>query len=310
MRQFFIKATCAVVVALVAQFSASAQVINQNISTSDFKACKEYLDAHPADTIIGTQEIPNGEITRKVFKRQDGRIVAQNDTVLFKTVVKNVITTPKSVKKDKEKVVLCNGAEHDTLYFTSTKEVSNAYKHKALRGEAISVDPEHKDLTGWVRHRVNANILGGGLLLGDYFAPMVTGRLGYETCHFLYELEGSYSIMEYTQSADATGTYNVFNANANFGWKFWQDNMYRSYLAIVGTAGYGYQKTDSDGAIAHSDNYGFVFGGTIRGSWGVSKHLRLLGEVGYMVYPKVEHNEKQDLNHGGAFARIGIGYTW
>ena len=310
MKHFIFKAIYVMVVALVAQVSAKAQVVNQNISTSDFKACKEYLQANPADTIVSESEIPEGKICRKVYLRQDGCIVAQNDTVIYKAVVKKSFVTPKSVKKDKEKVVLCDGEKHDTLYFVSTNDVSDVYKRKALRGEAISVDPHHKDMTGWLRHRVSVSALGGGLIVGQRFAPMATARLTYEMCYTMVELEGTYSTMKYTQSADAKGIYSTFSAVGNFGWKFWQDNMYRSYLAVVAHAGYGYQKTDSDEAMAHSDNYGLVFGGSVRGSWGVSKHLRLIGEAGYMVYPKVEHNQAQDLSHGGAFARVGIGYTW
>ena len=143
-----------------------------------------------------------------------------------------------------------------------------------------------------------------------YFTPSVTGRLGYETCHFLFDLEGSFSSSEHTEVAEYSGRYLSFAAQFNAGWKFWQDRRYRHYLAVLGTAGYGYQKTDGDEAVARSKNYGTIIGALARVSWGLPKNWRLVGEVGYKIVPKVRHNEEQDVHNAGVFANVGIGYAW
>lgn len=61
----------------------------------------------------------------------------------------------------------------------------------------------------------------------------------------MFELEGSYSRAKYPT---LNSYYNTFVAAGNLGWKFWQDRDYRSYIAVLGTAGYAMQKSDKDDA--------------------------------------------------------------
>lgn len=62
------------------------------------------------------------------------------------------------------------------------------------------------------------------------------------------------------------------------------------------------QKSDKDDAELFSKNYGFTFGAFLRGAWGFGKRFQLIGEAGYRVLPKVEHDGgTQEFDNGGPF---------
>ncbi|MBO5037876.1 MAG: hypothetical protein J6C85_00250 [Alphaproteobacteria bacterium] len=326
--------------AVFAAPAANAQSVVTGISTSDFKACKEYLDVHPTDTIrsmetvVATENkvIEGGNIvagdslvcTTSVFKNSDGKI-AQHKAyakATGKTVVKTaprVVSRPAvqvtGVVKDKANSrVGAVTSKKDTLWYdkTSSDRVSFEDKVAVNRGEKVAVDPHHKDLEGKFRHRVYMSALGGAILTnkGD-FHPVVGGRLGYETCHFLFELEGVYSQQNYTDIAEVTGQYNTFAAYLTAGWKFWQDALYRSYLAVGASGGFAYQKTDTEDAEFFSSNYGAAGKVFLRGLWGLNRNFGLVFEGGYNLLPWVEHyGGEQEWNHGGAYLQAGVNYKF
>lgn len=283
MRKINIIKSVAIAMALLLAGSANAQKKVSNISTKSVKACREYLTINPLDTIVNVVDVEKdnqkiGVVRRTVFLKE-GKATLVVDTLQFEK--------------------------------TSTDEIAFADKQAFLRGEKAIVAPHHKDMEGKFRHKVSASVLGGMHFLNGEVVPSITGRLGYETCYFLFELEGSLSRARYTEQAEVLGHYMTFSANGSVGVKLWQDKLYRSYIAILGTIGYGYQKTDSDAAEFMSKNYGLNWGGMLRGSWGVTQRLRLIGEAGYKVTPKVLHDGgTQEIDNGGVFVNAGIGYTF
>ncbi|MBP3687383.1 MAG: hypothetical protein J6J35_03345 [Alphaproteobacteria bacterium] len=333
----FLAALC---VAFFAVFTASAQNVVTNISTSDFSTCKKYLDVHPTDTIKSAQSADiTAELAEKakkagldtseglfcvvsVFKLSDGKIarhIAYTSTSPVEPLPIVLAPTPRQevnvvkVVKTESRVGAVT-SKKDTLWYDRTSAANVSFNDKVAvnRGEKVAVDPHHKDLEGKFRHRVYMSALGGAILTnkGD-FHPVFGGRLGYETCHFLFELEGVYSQQNYTDVAEVTGRYNTFAAYLTAGWKFWQSPLYRSYLAVGASGGFAYQKTDMEDAEFYSSNYGAAGKVFLRGLWGLNRNFGLVFEGGYNLLPWVEHyGGEQEWNHGGAYLQAGINYKF
>ncbi len=285
MRQCFFKTTLVVVFAMVSMCAMAQRVVNGNHSGESHVSNKQ-------------AEFEAIKAEKEAYKIKVGKI---SETEFYRDSIVRKVAAGKVYEWKYRK----------TYAATSTNKISFSEKEEVLRGERTAVDPDHKDMDGNFRHKVQATVLGGANYVDNSVNPVVTGRLGYETCHFLFELEGSYSRAKYTSEASVEGYYNIFIANGNVGWKFWQDRRYRSYIAVLGTAGYAMQKTDSEDAEFYSKNYGFTFGGMVRGAWGFTDRLRLIGEVGYKVLPKVLHTGgTQEFDNHGPFANLGIGMTF
>lgn len=279
MRQFFFKAVLVAVFALVAGASNAQRVVNGMKWTK--KQSAEYLVKNPSDTVVlALSEIIRDNGIRYVETRIgyviEGKLVSRRDTVLYFEKMSN--------------------------------DISQENKKEYLRGEKNAYLPEHQRADKSNVHRVNVSLLGGANYVDGKVNPVFTGRLGYETCYFLFELEGSYSRAKYPT---LNSYYNTFVAAGNLGWKFWQDRDYRSYIAVLGTAGYAMQKSDKDDAELFSKNYGFTFGAFLRGAWGFGKRFQLIGEAGYRVLPKVEHDGgTQEFDNGGPFVNLGVNMSF
>lgn len=87
-------------------------------------------------------------------------------------------------------------------------------KKEYLRGEKNAYLPEHQRADKSNVHRVNVSLLGGANYIDGKVNPVFTGRLGYETCYFLFELEGSYSRAKYPT---LNSYYNTFVAARKSG---------------------------------------------------------------------------------------------
>lgn len=281
MRQFFFKAVLVAVFALVAGASNAQRVVNGIDKGWSTRQAGKYLVSNPSDTVIlAVSEVIRDNGIRYVETRIgyviEGKLVSRRDTVLYFEKMSN--------------------------------DISQKNKKEYLRGEKNAYLPEHQRADKSNVHRVNVSLLGGANYVDGKVNPVFTGRLGYETCYFLFELEGSYSRAKYPT---LNSYYNTFVAAGNLGWKFWQDRDYRSYIAVLGTAGYAMQKSDKDDAELFSKNYGFTFGAFLRGAWGFGKRFQLIGEAGYRVLPKVEHDGgTQEFDNGGPFVNLGVNMSF
>jgi hypothetical protein len=303
MKKFILKSIIVMMVALCYQV-ANAQNVVSTISTADFNACKEYLQQHPMDTIV------NGAV--KVFL-YNGKVVRTGNEA--KSVAKVVPEAERVERSGNVTNVKYVDGSSTTFTRTTSDKVSYSDKVAVVNGQKLAMKPGHRDVELNLRHTVYGSVLAGGMYVFDdhEFQPMGTLKLGYESCHFLFEMDGSYSRMEYTNTAEASGHYNSFSAYLGAGWKFWQDNRYRSYLSVGGSAGYAYQRTDKEAADVFSDNYGFAAKGWVRGNISLNNRLGLLIEGGYNLLPKVYHQEDQDhqdFGHGGAYLQIGLNYRF
>ena len=268
-------------VAFVAMSASAQRVVNGIDKGWSTRQAGKYLVSNPSDTVIlAVSEVIRDNGIRFVETRIgyviEGKLVSRRDTVLYFEKMSN--------------------------------DISQENKKEYLRGEKNAYLPEHQRADKSNVHRVNVSLLGGANYVDGKVNPVFTGRLGYETCYFLFELEGSYSRAKYPT---LNSYYNTFVAAGNLGWKFWQDRDYRSYIAVLGTAGYAMQKSDKDDAELFSKNYGFTFGAFLRGAWGFGKRFQLIGEAGYRVLPKVEHDGgTQEFDNGGPFVNLGVNMSF
>ncbi len=282
MRRLELKSIIVVMMVAFVAMSASAQrVVNGVDKGWSTRQAGKYLVSNPSDTVIlAVSEVIRDNGIRYVETRIgyviEGKLVSRRDTVLYFEKMSN--------------------------------DISQENKKEYLRGEKNAYLPEHQRADKSNVHRVNVSLLGGANYIDGKVNPVFTGRLGYETCYFLFELEGSYSRAKYPT---LNSYYNTFVAAGNLGWKFWQDRDYRSYIAVLGTAGYAMQKSDKDDAELFSKNYGFTFGAFLRGAWGFGKRFQLIGEAGYRVLPKVEHDGgTQEFDNGGPFVNLGVNMSF
>lgn len=282
MRRLELKSIIVVMMVAFVAMSASAQRVVNGIDKGwSTRQAGKYLVSNPSDTVIlAVSEVIRDNGIRYVETRIgyviEGKLVSRRDTVLYFEKMSN--------------------------------DISQENKKEYLRGEKNAYLPEHQRADKSNVHRVNVSLLGGANYIDGKVNPVFTGRLGYETCYFLFELEGSYSRAKYPT---LNSYYNTFVAAGNLGWKFWQDRDYRSYIAVLGTAGYAMQKSDKDDAELFSKNYGFTFGAFLRGAWGFGKRFQLIGEAGYRVLPKVEHDGgTQEFDNGGPFVNLGVNMSF
>ena len=278
---FFFRTVLVIVLAMVTEVSMAQRVVNGIDKGWSTRQAGKYLVSNPSDTVIlSVSEVIRDNGIRYVETRIgyviEGKLVSRRDTVLYFEKMSN--------------------------------DISQENKKEYLRGEKNAYLPEHQRADKSNVHRVNVSLLGGANYVDGKVNPVFTGRLGYETCYFLFELEGSYSRAKYPT---LNSYYNTFVAAGNLGWKFWQDRDYRSYIAVLGTAGYAMQKSDKDDAELFSKNYGFTFGAFLRGAWGFGKRFQLIGEAGYRVLPKVEHDGgTQEFDNGGPFVNLGVNMSF
>lgn len=278
---FFFRTVLVIVLAMVTEVSMAQRVVNGIDKGWSTRQAGKYLVSNPSDTVIlAVSEVIRDNGIRYVETRIgyviEGKLVSRRDTVLYFEKMSN--------------------------------DISRENKKEYLRGEKNAYLPEHQRADKSNVHRVNVSLLGGANYIDGKVNPVFTGRLGYETCYFLFELEGSYSRAKYPT---LNSYYNTFVAAGNLGWKFWQDRDYRSYIAVLGTAGYAMQKSDKDDAELFSKNYGFTFGAFLRGAWGFGKRFQLIGEAGYRVLPKVEHDGgTQEFDNGGPFVNLGVNMSF
>ena len=274
--------------ALFAVFALVAIAINAQKTVNGVELSKkqvaEYLVKNPTDTVIMalSEVAKDGEmrfVERRIGFIENKRLVSRRDTLVYMEM--------------------------------ASDEVAFSDKEAVLRGEITAYNPEHQRADGSNVHHVNVSLLGGANYIDNSLNAGATLRLGYETCHFLFEVEGSYSTMAYTSASMVSGKYDTFIAAGNLGWKFWQNRDYRSYLAILGTAGYAKQKSDSRDAEFFSENYGLMLGAFARGAWGFTKRFQLIGEAGYRILPQVFHDKGTQLfSNGGPFVNVGVNMSF
>lgn len=255
------------VVAFFAVLTASAQNVVSNISTSDFKLCKEYLTAHPADTIRSIETvvakenkvINGGEIavgdtlvcTTSVFKTPEGKIAQHK--VFSKKIVEE--GEPR-LATDFEKAAAIDRKAEDTQFThnlvknrkENRKDVVG-YKsddvreiYNDVRGNAGVVVEKSADKDGWsVEGQASYQVAEGCNTLGGALGLAYTGSW------WQVYVNGGITRTLYTENANHAGQdYWAYKAESGLlvqPIKF--DRFDQNRLFIGGGCGWEHYLTDS-----------------------------------------------------------------
>ncbi len=301
MRIFF-KAMMIMAFAFVTLNSVNAQSVKDGANMSEVQIA-QYLKTNPKDTVkvFVSEAFANDTLcvtTRLYYKDGEKFVTRLNKD---KSLRSGVVNTVPVVERKKR-----------TYVATQSDSLTLDQKRTVLNGQLRAFDPEHRNEVGWDRHKININLLLGANYI-EQVNPELTFRMGYETCHWLWELEGTFSTAKYTEESAAgqKDRYYTFMATGNVGYKVWQDRLCRHYLAVIGNFGYGLQKSDVENAEIRSENYGITGGLGLRYQHSLSRHLKIVGEGWYKVRPKVLHSGNgQEWSANGPSIAIGVSYTF
>jgi hypothetical protein len=276
---------------------------------------RAFFAQHPTDTILTNL---NDKAVKLYVK--GGNVCYDEVTTVATPAPTPATSTPavkttakvKEVKKtdgDGREVTFENGSNM-SLERKTVKDISTEQGVEILNGNRAAVNPEHKDYSGVSLHRLQFGVFGGANYY-DCLAPQVTARVGYETCHWVFQMDGIVSRSELGETAKYAGEhYTNLTLQGNLGYKVWQSLKLDNYLAVVAHLGYGYQETDNkdDEDYNRSSNYGLVVGLGLQGAVSLSSRWALGLEAGWKLYPSVDHgvDEVQKFSNQGAYAQVGL----
>jgi hypothetical protein len=313
--KFFVAAAmCVVTLCANAQNTVIKEV---NLDDNGKTELRNFFSQHPTDTIRTSLNgkavklyVQNGnvcydEVTPVATATPKASALATTSTPTAKTTAK--VEKVEKTANDGRKVTLSNG-DTMSLKRTAVSDISTEEGIEILNGKRIAVNPEHKDYSGLSLHRLQFAILGGANYFGC-FAPQVTFRVGYETCHWVFQVDGVVSRSELGETSQYPGAhYSNLSITGGVGYKLWQSLKLDNYLAVVAQVGYGFNRTDQADAEITSGNYGFTAGVGIQGVISLSAKFALAMEAGWKMYPDVDKgaHEVQKFSNQGAYAQVGV----
>ena len=229
------------------------------------------------------------------------------------------------VQRSAKKVVVTTSVDTTTYVKTRNNAVSFEQKKDVVNGEAVAFDNVNKDVEGNLLNRPFVGIGGGGSFLfsGNELHPILSATIGWEKKNMILFADFGLSMKGHNVSSDtsddgvvegaeAVGRYNTFTATANIGWKLWQSDRYRSYVAIYGGAGYGYAKTDGDNDDVRytSSFYGFVWQAGLLTKIGFNRHFGLGLNLHVGNAARNYHDSEQDMSAIKIGALASLIYTF
>ena len=306
----------AIVVAFLT-VTVKAQSVVSNVSTSDFKACKEYLTTHPTDTIRSEKNlVVSAELADKakkagqsfnlgdtvscvvkVFKTADGKI-ARN--VSYKKTIVEVASPCKGLDFELASQIDRKAEETQFTYNLSadrrkdvigykSDDVREAYKD--VRGNAGVVVEKAADKDGWsveaqASYQVaeDCNAFGGSL------------GLAYTGSWWQVYVNGGVTRTLYTENANRAGeNYWAYKAESGLllqPFKF--DRFDQNRLFIGGGCGWEHYNTDSQ---VWTGDDGQIYDLSSRGNYmylhGDIKFEHRFFATGNSLYAKLQVREKK-----------------
>jgi hypothetical protein len=229
--------------------------------------------------------------------------------------------------KKQVQVVVADSAATDTITYTRTRNnaVDFETKKAVVNGESYAFDNKNKDVEGNLLSRPFVGIGGGASYLfdGNELRPSLSATIGWEKKNMLLFADFNMSWKGHNNSSDTSedgvikgaevsGRYNTFAATANIGWKVWQSDRYRSYVAPFAGAGYGYCKTDGDADDVRytSSFYGFVWQGGVIAKIGFNRHFGVGLNVHVGNAARNYHDSEQDMSAIKLGAMASLIYTF
>ena len=269
MKQNFVKTIIAAVMMSAFALTASAQNVNKSVSTSDFKACKEYLDIHPADTIRSEAE-PKHELTAEkdtVIKRNEGltTIGLKAGDQLYWAGYDVFVSGGEIVKGNHYVVLRVNPlpakAVADSSLVAKVDELAEKTQVDLIAssyGQKQDINfyqsSVHKTTDGKVVDRyMNKNglslVFGGGYRHGEGSIHSFTFEAGAQ----LTSDWGGFTRLTYRGSTtrhpdnavDANGSYFTHGLRPAFGWRFALDTYATWNLEVSAGPELDFQKTET-----------------------------------------------------------------
>jgi hypothetical protein len=311
---FVAVAICAATVCVNAQNTVTRAI---SLDENGKAELKSFFVQHPTDTILTKLNgqtvklyLKGGNVCYDIVATATPKATAPattTSTTTVKTTAK--VEKVEKTENDGRDVTFKSGSQM-SLERKAVNDISTEEGVEILNGQRAAVDPEHKDYSGVSLHRLQFALLGGANYYGC-FSPQVTARVGYETCHWIFQVDGIVSRSELGETAKYAGAhYTNLTIQGNLGYKVWQSLKLDNYLAVVAHLGYGYQETDNkdDEDYNRSSNYGLVVGLGLQGAVALSSRFALGIEAGWKLYPSVDHgvDEVQKFSNQGAYAQVGL----
>ena len=216
------------------------------------------------------------------------------------------------VQKQNDRAVVITYETNDQTVFVRerTKDISLQTKKEYRSGETQVYLTPHHDFQGDYRHGLYVVLEAGAdwLHKEHQFNPIGTLAIGYETCHFGFEVQGGASMAPYPEGAMSDENYFTYSAYVAGMWKVAQGALKNSSsLAIGGAWGYTHCRSDIKGAEVRSWNMGASGKLFLRGNISLGKVAAVV-EVGGILQPYVSHlkNDHQNWHNIGPYAQMGI----
>ena len=315
-------------------FNASAQNVVNNVSTSDFSACKAYLDANPGDTIRSNAE-PKHELTATVdtvVTRNEGltKIGLKTGDQLYWAGYDVFVAKGEIVKGNHYVVLRQNTLPAKAVADSSlVAKVDNAAEVTQVALIASSYGQRqdinfyesnlHKTTDGKVVDKaMNKNGLSffadGGYRYGEGNIHSFTGEGGLQiTADWGAVLTGSFRLAtgKYPSNAvEADGSYLTYGFKAGAGWQFALDRYAVWHLYLIGGIGLDFQKTET----AENENGLLQSSVSALYPWARVKvaYEPFNWRVGLFFSAGWEQNQILSQNHGNAGKNCGaveVGFT-
>lgn len=252
-------------------------------------------------------------VMAKAPKVAMGMLAALFLTVNFAQAQNAAVLDVQRTKKQVTVIVANDSAATDTITYRRTHNNAVDFKTKQafVNGEAVAFNNVNKDVEGNLLSRPFVGIGGGASYLfdGSELRPTINAIVGWEKKNMIifadfnmswkgYNISSETTDNGVVEGAEADGRYNSFNATANIGWKLWQSDRYRSYVAPFAGAGYGYAKTDGDAEEVRytSSFYGLVWQAGVMTKIGFSKHFGLGLNLHVGNAARNYHDSEQDMS--------------
>ncbi len=308
MKKIFVMAVVSI---MMLAASASAQ---ETVVLKSADEAIAFVTANQEDTVIVGRVKYFWDGNKVVIARTRWMGKAQTST--------GVLATPEGVKKAKkgDNNTITVTTDEGELVFTktNTNDLTTDQRLALLRQQEYGFNPSLRTVNGTRRKTTYLIGMGGmGYRTGHEpgFTPLATAGIGVEKRRFFGDLTAVYTQQQYTNVAEATGTYHCLSVLATLGWKAGMDVLDRNYIGPYIQVGYGYHRTDADWASVQSRNYGLSGGAGIRGALALYKGLSLVAQIGYQMYPSLPHSQdgawqNKRWGEGAVTGQLGVAYRF
>lgn len=244
----FFRTAVLVVFTLVAIASNAQEVIN-GISTSDAKACWNYLVKNSKDTIASVSTCKAGKdsiVVRRLVFLAGEKLMARQDTLIYTPVVKTI----KVVNKDKEEALYKASVETrfaEKAYDDASRDTYYAYSDSVAGVSEGDLNAGKIVLRSANKYGWGVNLYAGWQFAENVNSPVIGAGLEYSRSWWAAMLSGEAGYSKYTSNAvNAGDKYWSFRTEALAALQpFRFDSYNQNRLFLFGGLGFEWYSTES-----------------------------------------------------------------